>query len=225
MNSFSARPTFKTGSVADFVKSEPRLEMTAPPQEKKLTFWQRFIKLLDVQLLKDKSFLNLLFGLSIFYVAETNFKMVTPFFLNHLGFSKGEIAYFLSITAITDILARLVIPPICDKFDISKRLVFTISIFFVGIFRSGMFILTLFELFRNNKIIFFLALVVAEQTEWTGLVIWLSVCGFFRGAALANFTLTVSEFTTIEKLPAAFGWHLIGKAVFVIIFGPIIGRS
>lgn len=198
-DSFGAKPTFKAGSVVDFVKSEPGLEMAAEP--KKLSFYERFIKLLDVQLLKDRSFLNLLFGLSIFYVAETNFKMITPFFLNNLGFSKSEVAYFLSITAVTDILARLIIPPICDKFNVSKRLVFTISIFFVGIFRS----------------------VVAEQVEWFGLVLWLSICGFFRGAALANFTLTVSEFCTIEKLPAAFGWHLIGKALFVIIFGPIIG--
>lgn len=136
-DSFSTRPTFKTGSVADFVKSEPGLEMAGIEEPKKISFWQRFIKLLDVQLLKDKSFLNLLFGLSIFYVAETNFKMVTPFFLNNIGFDKSDVAYFLSITAITDILARLVIPPICDKFDVSKRLVFTISIFFVGIFRSS----------------------------------------------------------------------------------------
>lgn len=136
-DSFPTRPTFKTGSVADFVKSEPGLEMAAIEEPKKIGFWQRFIKLLDVQLLKDKSFLNLLFGLSIFYVAETNFKMVTPFFLNNIGFDKSDVAYFLSITAITDILARLVIPPICDKFDVSKRLVFTISIFFVGIFRSS----------------------------------------------------------------------------------------
>lgn len=139
-DSFPTRPTFKTGSVADFVKSEPGLEMAAIEEPKKIGFWQRFIKLLDVQLLKDKSFLNLLFGLSIFYVAETNFKMVTPFFLNNIGFEKSDVAYFLSITAVTDILARLVIPPICDKFDVSKRLVFTISIFFVGIFRSGEFL-------------------------------------------------------------------------------------
>lgn len=131
--SMSTKPTFKTGSVIDFVKSEPGLEM---PQ-KKLGFWQRFIKLMDVQLLKEKSFLNLLFGLSIFYVAETNFKMITPFFLNNMGYTKSDIAYCLSITAITDILARLIIPPICDKLDISKRLVFSISIFFVGITRSS----------------------------------------------------------------------------------------
>lgn len=43
-------------------------------------FWRRFIELMDVSLLKDPGYLNILFGLSIFYVAEMNFKMVTPFF-------------------------------------------------------------------------------------------------------------------------------------------------
>lgn len=64
---------------------------------------------------------------------------------------------------------------------------------------------------------------MAEQTDWTQLMIWLSICGFFRGAALSNFTLTVSEYCSLEKLPAAFGWHMIGKAIFVVMFGPLIG--
>lgn len=64
---------------------------------------------------------------------------------------------------------------------------------------------------------------MAEQTGWTNLIVWLSISGFFRGSALANFTLTVSEYCSLEKLPAAFGWHMIGKAIFVIAFGPLIG--
>lgn len=51
----------------------------------------------------------------------------------------------------------------------------------------------------------------------------LSTSGFFRGIALSNFTLTVSESVPLERLAAAFGWHMIGKALFVIAFGPLIG--
>lgn len=65
--------------------------------------------------------------------------------------------------------------------------------------------------------------VIAELTEWTPLMVWLCVAGFFRGVALSNFTLCVSEYCTLEQLPAAFGWHMVGKAVFVICFGPLIG--
>lgn len=66
---------------------------------------------------------------------------------------------------------------------------------------------------------------MAEQTEWTQLLVWLSISAFFRGAALSSFTLTVSEHFSLEQLPAAFGWHLIGKAIFVICFGPLIGKK
>ncbi|EDS30966.1 monocarboxylate transporter [Culex quinquefasciatus] len=64
---------------------------------------------------------------------------------------------------------------------------------------------------------------VAEQRTYTELMVWLSITGFFRGVALANFTLCVSEYSSLEKLPAAFGWHMVGKGVFVILFGPLIG--
>ncbi|TDG40926.1 hypothetical protein AWZ03_012648 [Drosophila navojoa] len=173
----------------------------AKKNAKKPGFWRRFADLLDIAMLKDKMFLNLLFGLSIFYVAEMNFKMVTPFFFANLGYSKSDVAYCLSITAITDIAARIVLPPIFDRTTIKKRTIFLVSIIFVAITRS----------------------IMAEQTDWTQLMVWLSICGFFRGSALSNFTLTVSEYCSLEKLPSAFGWHLVGKALFVISFGPLIG--
>lgn len=106
-------------------------------KKKKPNFWRRFADLLDIAMLKDKMFLNLLFGLSIFYVAEMNFKMVTPFFFANLGYSKADVAYCLSITAITDIAARIVLPPIFDRTTIKKRTIFLVSIIFVAITRSS----------------------------------------------------------------------------------------
>ncbi|XP_065079895.1 uncharacterized protein LOC135702779 [Ochlerotatus camptorhynchus] len=179
------------------VKSELGLEMVKP----KVSFFQRFTALMDVGLLRDVIYLNILFGLSIFYVAEMNFKMVTPFFLSSLGFSKAETAFFLSVSALTDIAARVIVPPIGDKLKIRKRLIFMTALVFVAITRS----------------------IVAHQRTYGELMVWLSITGFFRGVALANFTLCVSEYSSLEKLPAAFGWHMVGKGVFVIAFGPLIG--
>jgi len=178
-----------------------KLEKEEPESPKKSSFFSRFVELLDVDLLHDKSYLNLLFGLSIFYVAEMNFKMVTPFFMTSLGFTKSDVALCLSISALTDILARVLVPPICDRLNITKRMIFMSSILLVAITRS----------------------IMAEQTTWTGVVTVISISGFFRGISLSNFTLTVSEAVPLERLPAAFGWHMIGKALFVIAFGPLIG--
>lgn len=123
-------------SCPDFIKTDLEDDIIKPP---KLSFLQRFLELMDVGLLKDITYLNILFGLSIFYVAEMNFKMITPFFLSNLGYSKTDTAFCLSVSALTDILARVIVPPICDRTKVSKRLVFMSSIFFVAITRSSKF--------------------------------------------------------------------------------------
>ncbi|XP_058128143.1 uncharacterized protein LOC131291455 [Anopheles ziemanni] len=181
----------------DTVKSELGLEMVKP----KVSFLQRFTALMDVGLLRDGIYLNILFGLSIFYVAEMNFKMVTPFFMASLGFDKTDTAFVLSVSALTDIAARIIVPPIGDRLKLRKRYIFMVSLIFVAISRS----------------------IVAHQRTYSEVMIWLSVTGFFRGIALANFTLCVSEYSSLKKLPAAFGWHMVGKALFVVAFGPLIG--
>lgn len=120
----------------EFTKQQP-LDIGIQMSPTKKTFVRRFVELMDPSLLKDVYFLNLLFGLSIFYVAEMNFKMVTPFFFANLGYSKSEVASCLSITAISDIAARIILPPICDRFEVKKRLIFFVSILFVGVTRSS----------------------------------------------------------------------------------------
>lgn len=100
-------------------------------------FWARCFGLLDVSLLRDGHFLVLLLGLSLFYVAEMNFKMIIPFFFANLGFAKADVALGLSIAAISDIAARVVLPPIFDRFAVRKRVIFFVSIIFVMITRSS----------------------------------------------------------------------------------------
>lgn len=172
-----------------------------PDEEKKRGFFRKFIALMDLDLLKDWSFLNLLLGLSLFWSGELQFRMLTPFFIRNLGYNMNDTAFCLSMTAITDILVRLILPPIFDRTTISKKMIFFVSSFFLAATRS----------------------VLAEQTEWIPLMIWLSICGFFRGMCLSNFTLTISEYCPLEKLPAAFGLHMVSKGVFVVAIGPLIG--
>jgi hypothetical protein len=101
------------------------------------SYWKRVVHFMDLDLLKDLIYLNILFGLSIFYVAELNFKMIVPFFLHDLGYTNQDTAFFLSMTAVSDILARAVLPPICDRVKIRRRTLFAIASIFLGISRSG----------------------------------------------------------------------------------------
>ncbi|CAH3993229.1 uncharacterized protein LOC123711761 [Pieris brassicae] len=177
------------------------IKKSEPQQKKKDGFIRKFIAMMDLDLLKDWSFLNLLLGLSLFWSGELQFRMLTPFFIRSLGYNMNETAFCLSMTAITDIGVRLVLPPIFDRTTISKKMIFFVSSFFLAATRS----------------------VLAEQSEWVPLMVWLSICGFFRGMCLSNFTLTISEYCPLEKLPAAFGLHMVSKGVLVVLIGPLIG--
>lgn len=118
---------------------------------KKNGLWQKVVEFMDLDLLKDPIYLNLVFGLSMFYVAEQNFKMVTPFFFKSIGYDKQDVATFLSVQAATDILARLILPPICDRLAVSKRTLFMTAIFVLGLCRSGKFCLNFILYFRMTK--------------------------------------------------------------------------
>jgi sugar phosphate permease len=191
-----AKKTLPTSETRK-VKDESKLS-THPSHN---SYWKRVVHFMDLDLLKDPIYLNILFGLSVFYVAEVNFKMVVPFFLHDLGYTKQDIAFFLSMTAVSDIVARAVLPPICDRLKITRRLIFVIAAIFLGLSRS----------------------VLAEQTEYAALMATLVINGLFRGATLINFTLTISEYCSLDKLPAAFGLHMVAKGLFIAALGPLIG--
>lgn len=52
---------------------------------KTASFMNRIRTTFDLDLLKDSIYLNVSLGCSFFYVAETNFKLMTPFFLSSIG--------------------------------------------------------------------------------------------------------------------------------------------
>ncbi|XP_018400234.1 PREDICTED: monocarboxylate transporter 12-like [Cyphomyrmex costatus] len=168
---------------------------------RKKSFMKNLKTYFDLDLLKNSTYLNTALGCSFFYVAESNFKLMTPFFLSNLGMKQAEVAFCLSLTAFTDILARLLLPTLFDKFGWKKRIIFWISGFLVGITRS----------------------ILAEQTEKTPLIATLVVAGFLRGATLVNLNLCISECCTLKKLPSAFGIFMVFKGLCVIVMSPLIG--
>lgn len=172
-----------------------------PDASSSLSCWRRISNFLDLDLLKDSTYLNITFGLSLFWVAELHFKMVIPFFLRNMGHSKADAALCLSMSALSDILARLILPPISDRVKYKKRTLFFVACIFLTISRS----------------------IMAEQTAWAPLMTTLVICGFFRGATLINYQLTVAECVTLDKLPAAVGLNMVAKGITVVSLGPLLG--
>ncbi|KAL1380709.1 hypothetical protein pipiens_013993 [Culex pipiens pipiens] len=101
MNSFVCIP--ETPKRIETIKSDLGPEM----DQAECVLLQRFAALMDVGPLRDMIYLNILFGLSNLYDVEMNFKIVTPFFLVSMDFNKTEVAFFLSVSTLTNIAARL----------------------------------------------------------------------------------------------------------------------
>lgn len=154
-----------------------------------------------LHLLTNRKFLNVMIGVSLFYVAETNFKLFTPFFLFSIGMTKKEVAFCLSLTAFMDVLARLALPTLFDKLGFKKRTTFWICALCIAIGRS----------------------VFAEESNSLALIVTLVIVGFLRGSTIVNMNLTISEQCTLEMLPHAYGIFMVFKGTFVVFFSPAIG--
>ncbi|KAG8038490.1 hypothetical protein G9C98_006186 [Cotesia typhae] len=63
--------------------NESPSKLDSKPENECLTFLKSFTDIFNLDLLKNFSYLNVIFGLSLFAVSEVNFKLVTPFFLRN----------------------------------------------------------------------------------------------------------------------------------------------
>ncbi|XP_046673222.1 monocarboxylate transporter 12 isoform X3 [Homalodisca vitripennis] len=163
--------------------------------------WHRFSSVMDFDLLLNVSYLNILFGLSLSYIAEMNFKLIIPFFMANLGYTKRDTAQALTMMAVSDLVARVVMPPIYDRLSYSRKSTLMFGLTCVAIARS----------------------VLAEQTSWTRLMAVLVIHGFFRGFTLINNPLVISEAVAPVKFPAAYGLSMVAKGIFIVALGPLAG--
>lgn len=170
-------------------------------QESKKSFLRRLATLYDLSLFKDFTYINIVVGLSLFYVTEMNFKTITPFLLKSIGMTKGEVAFSLSLTAFADVVARLTLPTICAKLKFTNRNSLWVGIVCLGVTRS----------------------VLAHMTPGKLLMGLLLVNGMFRGLAMTNFNLCVAEHCTLGVLPSALGIANIIRGVIVVTLGPLLG--
>ncbi|CAH1399999.1 unnamed protein product [Nezara viridula] len=161
----------------------------------------RLTKFMDLHLLKDGVYLNILYGLSMLDVVELNFKLILPFYLSNLGFKPSEIAYALSSMAVSDICARITVPPIMDRIAYSRRTTFLFGSICVVLGRSC---LTL-------------------QTTILPIIVTLVIVGFFRGIARTSFPLVLTEYSTGNNFPSVLGLSMVFRGISVSLLGPLFG--
>lgn len=95
---------------------------------------------LDLALLKDPVYVNIVLGLSVSFASDTSFFTVFPFHLAQTpwpGFSDRDVALCLSITAGADTVARLVLPILAERFRVGPRAAYLLGCFSSAIMRSS----------------------------------------------------------------------------------------
>lgn len=97
-----------------------------------------FIHFFDLDLLRDKIYLNLMLGMAISIFGEINFAILTPFILTDLKYGTEEIPMIISVTAIADLISRFFSPFVADYFRWSTRTAYLVSLILLIFTRTGL---------------------------------------------------------------------------------------
>ncbi|XP_070505252.1 uncharacterized protein [Chironomus tepperi] len=169
--------------------------------DQNFTLWQKISIFFDLDLMKDMTYLNIMFGLIIAHFTEMNFSVLTPFVLTDFGLEKSQIAFCMSILGVTDILCRFTIPFVAGLIGFDNRTFYLIGIVNLAI---GRIVLAHFHSY-------YVAI---------GVFLW---NGFNKGLRTVFMNLCIPSHVPIDRLPAATGLHLLFSGIFYILFGPVIG--
>lgn len=115
--------------------------------------------------------------------------------------TRNETAMCMSILAAADLASRLTLPALTDKLKISCRIIFLIGAVLLTITRT----------------------LLAQTLNRHRLIMISAIYGYVRAATVVNQNLTISEYTTQDKLAGALGLNMITKGVFVITIGQLLG--
>jgi hypothetical protein len=133
------------GDYYTFNKPSTSSEPTHPViRGRKSSFCRRLARLLneslDLALLKDPIYVNIVLGLSVSFASDTIFFTVFPFHLTQQpwpGFTDKDVALCLSITAGADAVARLVLPIVADRCHVGPRTAYLLGCLSSAIARSS----------------------------------------------------------------------------------------
>nr|CAD7424950.1 unnamed protein product [Timema monikensis] len=162
---------------------------------------RRIFVALDLGLLQDPIYVNIMLGMSFAICAENNFSLVTPFILGDLGFSNDRIAAVMSTLAAADLVLRFLSPFFADYMGYSSRTMYLISLCMLVTARTTLIFFRTFE----SVLIVSIGLGVA------------------KGVRTVYMALVIPSYVPIERLAAASGLQMVVNGVFLLVFGPFLG--
>ncbi|KAF5274886.1 hypothetical protein FQA39_LY07068 [Lamprigera yunnana] len=184
------------------ISSDPNLKVTEEERIGLKKMLYNVAHTFDLSLLKDGSFINLLFGIALANFAELSFSSLTPFILSDLNFTIPEIAMFLSSLSVSDLIFRFITPFIGRYLNQSSRSMCMVSFCLLTLTR-------------------FTLLFHAKSFAW---IIVIALCiGTAKGIRTVYWTLVIPDYVPLRRLPSASGLSMFLNGIVLLAGGPLLG--
>uniref|UniRef100_A0A182QJX4 Major facilitator superfamily (MFS) profile domain-containing protein n=1 Tax=Anopheles farauti TaxID=69004 RepID=A0A182QJX4_9DIPT len=168
---------------------------------KPATKWQILVDFLDLTLLKDPIYVNIVLGISFALYSDLAFFTIQPMYLFMLSFSKADVSLIIAIGAGADLISRIFLAISSTCLNIKARYVYLAGALFTIIARFGF--LCVFDFY--------------------GMAIVTAIMGFLRTWIHVPLPLVFSEYLPQERFPSGYGLFMFLQGNITFAIGPIVG--
>ncbi|KAJ2948059.1 hypothetical protein O0L34_g9856 [Tuta absoluta] len=163
--------------------------------------WQTVAEFLDLTLLKDLVYDNIIFGMALTFFSDLTFFTLEPMFLDKCNLSRSEIATIISVGGATDMAARLMLGVAAQFFVMNSR-----YMFFAGALLSAI-----------------VRLAFIQFTTYLPLLILTAFLGSLRSLVHISQPIVMADHVPIERYPPAYGLYMLLSGALSLSVGPMIG--
>ncbi|XP_035892105.1 LOW QUALITY PROTEIN: monocarboxylate transporter 1 [Anopheles stephensi] len=168
---------------------------------KPATKWQILVDFLDLTLLKDPIYVNIVLGISFALYSDLAFFTLQPMYLFMLSFSKSDVSLIIAIGAGADLISRIFLAISSTCLNIKARYVYLAGALFTIVARFGF--LCVFDFY--------------------GMAIVTAIMGFLRTWIHVPLPLVFSEYLPQERFPSGYGLFMFLQGNITFAIGPIVG--
>lgn len=101
--------------------------------------WETVVDFLDLKLLKDFTYVNIAFGISLVNYSDVAFFTFQPLYLFNIGYVSEEIAYIIAIGASADLISRFFLVGFSACFKVKARYIYFVGVVLTIFSRIGKF--------------------------------------------------------------------------------------
>ncbi|GAB0097094.1 uncharacterized protein DMENIID0001_126920 [Sergentomyia squamirostris] len=163
--------------------------------------WQVLVDFLDLTLLSDLVYVNIILGISFALFSDNTFFAVLPMYLFHLNFSKQDTAKIIAIGAAADVASRTFLALASTCIKVKSRYVYLAGAAFAVAARLA------------HLCVF----------DFTGMAFIIGIMGFLRTWIHVPLPLVFAEYLPEKRFPSGYGLFMAISGAIGFIIGPISG--